>query len=441
MANGGSSDRSARPQEGSALSSGLVEWAIYVVLTALVAAAALAPLALPYLLLALGLLAAVNDALVGRLWIPKGLLGPVPVAAYGLCLLALAGAGWSLMPEQAYGMAVLYFLLTLAAVGIPSWFALLPLVDKIKVLRPVAVGGLIGLSVLAVDISTSGGLTVGLLQTAPSLVEQGQRTLQYGEDGIQGVASFYFNRNAAALLLLLPGTMLALQLCPPFAAWRPLQLGALAVTAAVILLAESETAKLGLLAAALAYGLARHWPRAVKIGLIALLGLAVILAVPLARLPYAAGLHQSTWLPLSFRDRAVIWDYTAESVASAPWLGIGARSNGALHARYKQTLAKPSDQVLQRRPGHHPHNGFLEIWSELGALGALLTTALAVALVAGIDRMPVAVRPSGYGLVAAASAVLASGWSIWQPWLVAAIVTAMVTLQLASRTIIHQRSI
>ena len=425
----------------NALSAGLVEWLIYTLLTALVAAALLAPLALPFLLLALGLTVAINDALLGRLGVPRGLLGPVPVAAYGLCLLVLASAGWSLLPSEAYSTAIVYLLLTLVAVGIPSWFTLLPLADKIKVLRPVAIGGLIGLVLLLADILVSGSLTAALINSEPGLVNPMQKGLSYDHNGVASALGFYFNRNVAALLLVLPGILLAAALCPPFAGRRWLIWAIAAIAAGAILLSSSESAKLGLLAAIAAYGAARLWPRPVRQVLLVVLVLGIALAVPIARLPFAAGLQHAEWLPLSFRDRVAIWDYTGEHVGDAPWLGIGVRGNAIMHARYKRTLAADSQQVLQRRPGWHPHNAYLEIWSELGAAGALLTLLLATGMVCGIDRMPPTVRPAGYALVAAVAAILATGWSLWQAWLIAGVVTAIIIVQLASRTVIDQKAV
>lgn len=425
-----------------ALSPGLVEWAIYLLIAVIVGTAILAPLALPYLIPILGLTVMINDWLTGRLGVPKGLAGPVPVAAYAISLLVLLSALWSMWPAESYGSAAIQVLLAFSAVGIPSWFALLPHADKIKVLRPVAIGGLIGLALLLADILVSGALTAAVVNTEPGLVNMAQKGLRYDDAGATSVLGFYFNRNVAALVLVLPAVLLALHLCPPFAGRGMMIFGTGIAAVAAVLLSSSESSKVALLAAGAAYTTARVWPRLVRNGLLAVVAIAVLLAVPMARLPFAAGMHNDERLPLSFRDRVVIWDYTAAAVARAPWLGLGVRGNAVLHSRYKTTLGgDEASQVLQRRPGWHPHNAYLEVWSELGIVGAILTLLLGLAAIIGIDRMPPLVRPAGYALVAATMAILATGWSIWQPWLIGAIVAGIIMLQLGSRTVIDQRSI
>jgi O-antigen ligase len=79
----------------------------------------------------------------------------------------------------------------------------------------------------------------------------------------------------------------------------------------------------------------------------------------------------------------------------------------------------------------HPHNVFLQIWLELGAIGAVLALAVGLAALWQIGRLPPAVQAGGLGLFAVCAGVGASGFDLWQTWLLGAYIFTWPALLLA----------
>jgi O-antigen ligase len=150
------------------------------------------------------------------------------------------------------------------------------------------------------------------------------------------------------------------------------------------------------------------------------------LAVPLAALGYQASLHQSEWLPYSARARIVLWGYTAERIPETPILGIGLGSMRKLDAQRKDDpnaiviadTVEPGQSFVWGK-GPHAHNGFLQAWYELGAIGAALLLAAGLGVLAAIARLPVEAQPYALAQFTAYLVIAAFAWGIWQSWLMA----------------------
>jgi O-antigen ligase len=66
----------------------------------------------------------------------------------------------------------------------------------------------------------------------------------------------------------------------------------------------------------------------------------------------------------------------------------------------------------------HPHNGFLQLWLELGVVGVTIASVLLIQLLAAIRRStlsPIELAPS-FAVVASALVVLSLSYGIWQSW-------------------------
>lgn len=138
-------------------------------------------------------------------------------------------------------------------------------------------------------------------------------------------------------------------------------------------------------------------------------------------------------LPLSWAHRVGIWRYTCERIMEQPWLGHGIDAGRAttemISTRGYETRGIPV----------HPHSASLQIWHDLGLVGALIAAAL---LAYGGWRLSRAFADDKLG-GATAAAVLAMfglmaniGWSVWQEWwistlLLTAAVIAAVRLRAA----------
>jgi O-antigen ligase len=137
----------------------------------------------------------------------------------------------------------------------------------------------------------------------------------------------------------------------------------------------------------------------------------VLAAAAVMLMPSAVLLaEQSGWieavkesLPRSWEARLVIWPHAAGLVADRPWLGWG------LDASRHFGLAIPL----------HPHNGPLQVWLELGAVGAALFALFwfwvfnAIAGAARHDRVGAAACA---GAATAYFTIGALSFGVWQEW-------------------------
>ncbi len=84
--------------------------------------------------------------------------------------------------------------------------------------------------------------------------------------------------------------------------------------------------------------------------------------------------------------------------------------------------------------GVHPHNASLQIWLELGGLGALLTAILVIALwrIIGALTDPAA-RAGATAMLLSALTVANLSFGIWQTWWMATLTAAAVLWTVALR--------
>jgi O-antigen ligase len=216
----------------------------------------------------------------------------------------------------------------------------------------------------------------------------------------------------------------------------------LLVGAGVLISLPGETARLATIAGLAAALLSLAAPRLVPRLIGAILGLAV-LVMPLLvgfipKMPTAN-------LPLSAVHRLVIWDFTVARIAEKPLTGWGLEASRAMPGGRAQPdtatldrlnitnpaqrafLANPHVQVMPL----HPHNGALQLWLELGGIGALLGAVLMLAL--GFAASRSAVPAVGAGMLASAAVTGMLSFGLWQAWWVASLLLAMVTLRLIPR--------
>jgi O-antigen ligase len=148
-----------------------------------------------------------------------------------------------------------------------------------------------------------------------------------------------------------------------------------------------------------------------------LLALAVVLAfalvIPGSIYAYRAGASTSHMVKASGRHRTEIWDFAARKSLDRPLFGHGFNSS-----RFVPNGGEVS-QFLG--PGHpiiplHPHNGYLQIWLELGAVGVLLVGGLLLTMLRAVGQWPII--SSRFALAGYAAALVVAGlaFGIWQTW-------------------------
>jgi hypothetical protein len=232
--------------------------------------------------------------------------------------------------------------------------------------------------------------------------------------GLRAV-SYIFNRPAITLLLVF--WPLARLLWIGGQRFLVGLLGLLA--AAAVLYCDSGAAVLGMAGAALAFALAQLSPRLgaglVGLGMLASLGVAPVLGEIVDRLmppTVVEGLQNA-----HARDRIEIWQSFGAVVKERFLLGTGFGTSAAL----------ASDPVVQEVPQKarvllgvwHAHNGYLQIWIELGVIGAALAAAAVVLLLRGLSRQPRDEAAANLATVGAAAAIMLVGHGAWQGWWIA----------------------
>lgn len=227
------------------------------------------------------------------------------------------------------------------------------------------------------------------------------------------VADFVHNRPAMTILLVgIPLTGLLAARGYRFAALVVAGLGL-----AAILRSVSGAASLGLLAALAMAAIARIAPARIALGIaVAALCLAMILApvegeVLQRLMPEAA---HDRLVQSSSRARVAIARSFGAAVAADPWRGAGFGTS----ARFAEV---PVAQALQPElramlAVGHPHNSFLQVWAELGIVGAALATAILLLTLREVSGLPQSTQVAALALVAAASAIAFVEHGAWQPW-------------------------
>jgi hypothetical protein len=234
--------------------------------------------------------------------------------------------------------------------------------------------------------------------------------------------SFVYNRPALTLLALAPPLLwgLAAQ------GRRWLAAACVVLIASAILQSDSGAATFGLAAAVLAYLVAR-FSRAAALA-VATAG--IVLAVALA--PVAGELMQRA-IPASWHEklsgsnsqaRVDIWRSFGAAVREQPWLGAG----------FSVGAAFPQSEGAKRvDPGYatllavgHPHNGALQLWTELGGVGAFLALVVLGLVLRLVATLPDDLFAPAFALMAAVVSVSLVGHGLWQGWWAAAIGSAIV---------------
>lgn len=152
---------------------------------------------------------------------------------------------------------------------------------------------------------------------------------------------------------------------------------------------------------------------------------AAILLMPIATdiLPDPKDRVHSDSFDFSVNHRMRIWHFATDRIMERPVLGWGLDSSRAIPGGKDIemiTLVYPDGGEFpwaEQQLPLHPHNIFLQIWLELGLVGALFGAGALLALVWAISLTESAwVRFSSAGAMAAGVTFSGLSYSIWQSW-------------------------
>ncbi|WP_207537107.1 O-antigen ligase family protein [Sabulicella rubraurantiaca] len=349
-----------------------------------------------------------------------------------LALLGLAGTvllawreGWrpSHLPRPAWPLLALLAWAAVSALWSPEPGRALD--TSLRLAAMTGLGAMAGAALLAspsprIGYWAAGGLALGLAVAA--LDDATGNAVRAAVRGLpEAPAQLAFGlKNAMAGMALLAPLAFAHPSVP-----LPLRVLLAAGVVFVSFLLPGEAAKLASLAAVAAALLAAFAVRSVGM-LIGLVGAAFVLAAPfLARFVLGGGIEVGE-LPFSAAHRLLIWDFVASRITDSPLIGWGMEASrtipGGTGAPDAAVLARfgvsgPYWATAQLLP-LHPHNAALQIWLELGAVGAVLAAWLLVEL-GRAARSPAAVGCFAAGLV-----VAMLSYGVWQYWWVAGLLLA-----------------
>lgn len=144
----------------------------------------------------------------------------------------------------------------------------------------------------------------------------------------------------------------------------------------------------------------------------------------LAHLAPGSQVMASTPALASWAERLDIWRFAAERIVERPFFGWGLDAS---------RMFSPHIQL-------HTHNGALQLWLELGAVGAGLAALFWAWLFGRIDRAEAGDRPMAAACAATATVYLSIGalsFGVWQDWWIAlgALAAAACAMGLTARRV------
>jgi O-antigen ligase len=271
------------------------------------------------------------------------------------------------------------------------------------------------------------GLVPGELRPPSFFTWKGTRLIAIAPDDLK--------RSVAAVSMMIWPGLLALCGTAPQRAVRWLSVAFVALAFAVVLLSVHSTSKGALTGGALVFALAQWRPvwgdRALRMGWVA----ACLAVIPMALLLHRVNLHKAAWIQPSMQHRIVIWNFTAEQTLKAPVLGIGA---GMMYERFgSQIIEKEPESYDPRVP--HAHNLYLQIWFELGVIGAAFLTLMGLAILERIRRLGPRIAPFAQATFTSAAIVASSSYGMWQGWFLILFALTVVLFAIAVRSVIHKQ--
>ena len=339
-------------------------------------------------------------------WGPSAAL----LAALALGLWGTVSAAWAIEPGRAFTTGLSMVGMVLLAGGSAQALHSNDDATRARLVLVLAIGLAIGLAAAMIDT-----LTGNAIRAAVRGLREVPLTLAFG-----------LKPAGSVMALLLP---LAAALPWPVVP----RIGALVVGALVLILLPGDTAKIAAVLGLVAAGAAQLAPRAVPRLIGAALGVTILVMPLLVALIPGLPLER---FPQSALHRMLIWDFAAERIAERPILGWGMEASREIPGGRDQPSAaaldrmRITDPAMRRWFGEphvnilplHPHNGALQLWLELGAVGAAIAALLAWFLGVAAARAPSPAAATGALTSAAITAMLSFG--AWQAWWVAAMLLA-----------------
>ncbi len=363
---------------------------------------------------------------------------PIVAAASIFAAYVLLSGIWAATPRTTVYIAAIGIVTLLVSWAATVGLALLSHERCQKLANAILIGLTIGLVFLMMEEFSDDWIKLLFLNNLP-FVQRNPKHMVLRDAEILNLASYLNNRSIAlASFLMWPALGMLAALRPggvPWI-WRGAAASAIVGLAMVtIVKSQHETSALAVALGAIVFLAARFRQR---LG-VALVGLgwlvAVTLVVPLANFAYdELRLQRSEHLPYSARARVVIWKYTASQVSNSPLIGVGAGATERLdnnRASYEIAIGDP----VALRTMRHAHNIYLQVWYELGVIGAALLLLLGASAIGAATRLRPSAQPYALASFATLAVMGATSWSLWQEWFMSAFALTGICCWLVDRMV------
>lgn len=269
------------------------------------------------------------------------------------------------------------------------------------------------------------------IATAFPALRPGSHHMTVSGAGMVSLNPYMLNRSIAAVVFLAwPVLLIAHTVLPR--AWRTAAVAVLAaLTAACVLVGQHGSSRLAFGAGVLMFALASWRALAARRLALTLWTVVSLLVVPLAAAAYRAELFRIDALPYSSAHRILIWGYTANDVLRRPFTGVGAASTRFIEQMEKPVIVRTAKFAFPVSVNVHAHNVYLQVWFELGAIGALLFWFAGLPVIGWISNASAAIRPALYAAWATAVAMASTSYSLTDPWFMASFCLLAVFARLA----------
>ena len=380
------------------------------------ALALLTPVIAVYVPLFIAPLVGLSAVLVGihAAWSREFRIWPLPVIALslgGFALVAVISMAWTYDPGVANGNLAKFLATLISGAVIAGAARSVTERQRSTVSRYLKIGIALALLALALELLTD-GIVTSFFKPPPD------RTAFLNT----------FNRGLA---------IVALMIWPALYSWTRRHWGmGLATLVAVfcfLLNFLSEAALVSIGCGIIVFALVFRFPRRMG-GALSFFAAFVFLSMPavIDTLPPPKEISKQLQLPGSSFHRLVIWKFTTENIEQRPLFGWGFDASRVIpgnKALIEGEVALPL----------HPHNGVLQIWLELGALGAIVAAVLAACIAEAIrrnsaDRVGQATASATF---VATLVIFIVSFGAWQSWWMAAIsIVAACTATVTGRPVL-----
>jgi len=174
--------------------------------------------------------------------------------------------------------------------------------------------------------------------------------------------------------------------------------------------------------------MAWKWPRFT----VKLVGFSVVISILIGPLTgFLAGQmsDEQLWkLPLSLEHRIRMWAYSWEQIVQHPWIGAGFDASRS----YQDTFQVRGSSLNIVIVSLHPHNAAMQIWLEIGFIGAALAAlSIGFLIKPALKFAQTPQRASALcGTIIAATLFGLTTIGVWQFWWIGSIFIAIAVLQL-----------